>query len=298
MKRYIYSSQGTYDSRLVSALVQVTWSTLDMGSSLGDVVEAYASLGNIELPDEYNADKMLKSVLTQLVAQRSSVIPETLMYTFDEDEFVDMLLEEISTSKPSGKNSKLYKAIRTIYNCIGDFPGGNVVKAAIENNIFSSDLVKDNAGEVGYAIGHIYWEYIKRKEYGIRSNTASAVGVSNGCRAAIGGKYKFAFMQDISSYYYMDLLMNNKGMPYDTGYMLKFYKDGQAVCADVFNLYTVPSSTKGVVTWDIGDQVLYTFTFTEFDDAGIDAAAHEVADWYDAHVQDAIDAAYNYAKGL
>ena len=231
-----------------------------------------------------------------MVAERSDVIPETLMYTFDEIEFVDMLLEEISTSKPSGKTSKLYKAIKTIYDHIGEFPGGAAVKVAIENNIFNSDLVQDNVGEVGYAIGNLYWRYITSEEYGVRSNFASAIGVSNGCRDAIGGKYKFAFMQDISNYYYEDLYMSNKGMPSATGYMLKFYKSGQAVCADVFNLYQVPSGTSGVSTWDIGNQVLDTFTFTEFDDAGIDNAAHEVADWYDSHVQDAIDAALNYTR--
>lgn len=296
MKRYIYSSRGSSDSKLVDAIVKVTLSTLDMGTYVEDIVEAYAQLGNIELPEDYDADEMLNSVLTQLVAQRSEVIPETLIYTFDEIEFVDMLLEEISTSKPSGKASKLYKAIQTIYNRIGEFPGGDTVKTAIENNIFNSDLVQDNAGEVGYAIGNLYWEYIKSKEYGVRSGTASAIGVSNGCRAAIGGKYKFAFMQDISSYYYKDLYMNNTNMPSATGYMVKFYKEGQAVCADVFNLYQVPSGTSGVVTWDISDQVLDTFTITDFDDVGIDNSAHEIADWYDSHVQDAIDAAYNYAK--
>lgn len=298
MKRYIYSSNGSTDSQLVSALITVTLATLDMGTYIDDVVESYAHLGNIELPEEYDEDEMLKSVLTQLVATRSSVIPDTLMYTFDEIEFVDTLLEDISIRKPSGKNSKLYKAIKTIYDRIGEFPGGDAVKVAIENNIFNSDLVQDNVGEVGYAIGNLYWRYITSEEYGVRSNTASAVGVSNGCRDAIGGKYKFAFMQDISNYYYEDLYMNNKGMPSATGYMLKFYKSGQAVCADVFNLYQVPSGTSGVTTWDIGNQILDTFTFTEFDDAGIDDAAHRVADWYDTHVQDAIDAAYNYAKGL
>lgn len=296
MKRYIYSSKGSADSQLVSALVKVTLSTLDMGTDVGEVVESYAMLDGIELPEEYDDYEMLESILTQLVAQRSEDIPETLMYTFGEIEFVDMLLEEISTSKPSGKNSKLYKAIKTIYDCIGEFPGGDAVKVAIEDNIFNSDLAQDNVGEVGYAIGNLYWKYITSEEYGVRSNTASAIGVSNGCRDAIGGKYKFAFMQDISNYYYKDLYMNNKGMPSATGYMLKFYKSGSAVCADVFNLYQVPSGTSGVVTWDIGNQVLDTFTFTEFDDAGIDNAAHEVADWYDSHVQDAIDAALNYAR--
>ena len=153
MKRYIYSSKGSADSQLVSALVKVTLSTLDMGTDVGEVVESYAMLDGIELPEEYDDYEMLNSILAQLVAQRSEDIPETLMYTFGEIEFVDMLLEEISISKPSGKNSKLYKAIKTIYDRIGEFPGGDAVKVAIENNIFNSDLAQDNVGEVGYAIG-------------------------------------------------------------------------------------------------------------------------------------------------
>lgn len=294
MKRYIYAARGSSDSKLVAALALVFLSTLDMGDSVDDLVEGLAFNADIELPEDYDEDDMLNSVLTQLVSQRSATIPDALSYTFTE--FADMLLEDISIHKPSGKDSKLYKAIKVIYDRMGEFPNGDAVKSAIEDNIFSSDLVKDDVAEIGYAIGNLYWRYIKSKEYGVRSNTASAVGVSIGCRDAIGGKYKFAFMQDISSYYYKDLYMNNKGMPSDTGYMLKFYKDGQAVCADVFNLYQISSGTSGVVTWDIGNQVLDTFTFTEFDDASIDNAAHEIADWYDSHVQDAIDAAYNYAK--
>ncbi len=294
MKRYIYSSKGSSDSQLVTALALVLLSTLDMGDSVDELVDGLAFNADIELPDDYDEDDMLNSVLTQLVSQRSATLPDTLIYTFTE--FADMLLEEISTSKPSGKDSKLYKAIQTIYNRIGEFPSGDTVKAAIEDNIFNSDLVQDNVGEIGYAIGNLYWRYITSKEYGVRSNTASAIGVSNGCREAIGGKYKFAFMQDISNYYYSDLYTSTPDMPSATGYMVKFYKEGQAVCADVFNLYQVPSGTSGVVTWDIGDQVLDTFTTTEFDDVGIDNAAHEIADWYDSHVQDAIDAAYKYTR--
>jgi hypothetical protein len=295
MKRYIKSSGNSSDSRLVSAIIKVIWSCFGMGDSYSDIVEGLADLGNIDLPeDDYDEDKMLKSILNQLVAQRSSAIPEFIIYNFTE--YPDMLLEEISTDSPSGKDSKLYKAIKTIYNRIGEFPGGDAVKSAIKENIFNSDLIMGNAAEIGYAIGSVYWKYIKSKEYGVRSNTACAIGVSMGCRDAIGGKYKYAFMQDISSYFYSDLRKQNPQMPSDTGYMLKFYNDRQAVCADVFNLYTVPSSTSGVVTWDIGNNIIHTFTFTEFDDAGIDTAAHEIADWYDSHVQDAIDAALNYVR--
>lgn len=287
MKRYIKSSGSSSDSRLVSALVEVLLSTLDMGDYVEDLVEGLADLGNIELPEEYDADTMLTSVLTQLVAQQSSAITDYIIYPFTE--YPEMLLEDISIRTPSGKDSKLYKAIQVIYDHIGEFPGGDAVKSAIAENIFSSELISGNAAEVGYAIGNLYWKYIKSEEYGVRSNFASAVGVSHGCREAIGGKYKYAFMQDISSYYYSDLREEHPEMPSATGFMLKFYDyDNTTVCADVFNLFQNN-------TWDIGNQVIYTFTFNNIDDAGIDAAAREVAAWYDAHVQDAIDAALNYA---
>ena len=294
MKRYISSASGnSSNSRLVSALTEVIWSTLDMGDYISDVVESLADLGDIELPDDYDEDKMLKSVLNQLVSQHSSAIPDYFIYIFTE--YPETLLREISTRSPSGKQSKLYKAIKTIYNSIGEFPGGGEIKSAIEENIFNSNLIEDNAAEVGYAIGNLYWQYIKSKEYGMRSNFASAVGVSVGCRRAIGGKYKYAFVQNISSYYYSDLRDKHPEMPLDTGYMIKFYKKGNAVCADVFNQYSVyPTPGSNYVEWKVGDQVIYTFTFTEFDDAGIDAAAREVAAWYDSHVQDAIDAAVSY----
>lgn len=295
MKKYIGAARKSSGSNLVSALCDVINSTLDMGDWLEDVVEGYADLGGIDLPEEYDADEMLKSVLTELVNERSAAIPDSIVYNFTD--YSDMMLEEISTRKPSGKNSKLYKAIETIYSQIGEFPGGDKVKKAIETTIFSSPLIEGDAAEIGYAIGCIYWRYITSPEYGTRSNTASAVGVSIGCRdaAVLNGKYKYAFAQDISNYYYRDLRSQNPNMPSGTGYMVKFYNDGSDVYGDFFNLYTVPSSTKGVVTWDIGTTVLHTIKVAGSDDAAIESAAREIAEWYDAHVEDAINAAVQYA---
>lgn len=295
MKRYIRLSSNLGSSDLVDALCVVIYSTLDMGDYLEDVVGTYAQLGGIELPDDYDADVMLIKVLTELVNQHSEIIPEGIIYNFTE--YSDMLLDEIAMSRPSGKQSNLYKSINTIYSQIGKFPGGDSVKRAIEENIFSSPLVEGVAAEIGYAIGQIYWRYINRPEYGVRSNNASAIGVSNGCRSpkAINGKYKFAFMQDISSYYYEDLMVQNH-MPPFTGYMVKFYDDGSDVYADFFNLFVV-SSTGGVANWDIGTTVLHTIKINGSDDAAIESAAHEIADWYDDHVDEAIDAALDYAGG-
>jgi hypothetical protein len=296
MKRYISSARKTTSSDLVDALCVVIYSTLDMGDYLEDVVETYAQLGGIELPDDYDADVMLIKVLTELVNQHSEIIPEGIIYNFTE--YSDMLLDEIAMSRPSGKQSNLYKSINTIYSQIGKFPGGDSVKRAIEENIFSSPLVEGVAAEIGYAIGQIYWRYIDRPEYGVRTNNAGATGVSNGCRSpkAINGKYKFAFMQDISSYYYDDLMVQNH-MPPFTGYMVKFYDDGSDVYADFFNLFVV-SSTGGVANWDIGTTVLHTIKINGSDDAAIESAAHEIADWYDDHVDEAIDAALHYAREI
>lgn len=296
MKRYISSARKSSGSNLVSALREVIHSTLDMGDYLEDVVEGYADMGGIELPEDYDPDEMLNTVLTELVNKRSAAIPDSVVYNFTE--FPGMLLDEISTSRPSGKQSKLYKAIETIYSQIGEFPGGDKVKKAIEDTIFNSSLIEGDAAEIGYAIGRIYWKYITSPEYGVRSNTASAVGVSNGCRdpETINGKYKFAFEQDISSYYYKDLYRNTPDMPSATGYMVKFYNEGSDVCGDFFNLYTVPSSTKGVVTWDIGTTVLHTIKVAGSDDAAIESAAKEIAEWYDSHVDEAIEAAVQYAR--
>ena len=299
MKRYIIASGGSSDSKLVSALIDIMYSTMGMGDSVSDLIEGIAYSDDIDAGEfydpyeDYDADEVFRSMLSALVAKHSADIPDLIQYYFTE--YDDTLLEEISTGSPSGKQSDLYKEIELIYDRMGEFPGGDVVKSAIEENIFNSNLIEDDAAELGYAIGHTYWQYIKSKEYGVRSNTASAVGVSIGCRDAIGGKYKYAFAQDISSYYYKDTYMSHKGMPSFTGYMLKFYKDGSALCADVFNLFCVSSKTvPNLAEWDIYDDVIYTFTFTDLDADGIDRASREIADWYDAHVQDAIDAAVNY----
>lgn len=295
MKRYISSASASSNSKLVSALDYLLRCTIDFDNFLEDIVEGLAFAADIELPEEYDEDKMLKTVLNQLVEQRSEVIPSDIIYIFTE--FSEMLLEEISTSRPSGKNSKLYKVITTIYNQIGEFPGGDAVKKAIEDNIFSSDLVEGNAAEIGSAIGHIYWKYITRKEYGVRSNTASATGTSIGCRDddVINGKYKYAFVQDISSYYYEDTRKLHPNMPGDTGFMFKFYNEGADVYADVFNVFTVPSNVKGVVTWDIGTTILDTIKINGTDEAAIESASREIANWYNTHVDEAIEAAVQYA---
>ena len=188
MKRYISSSGRSSSSNLVSAISYVLKSTMEMGDSLEDIVEGLAFADDsIELPDEYDAEEMLNSILTQLVDQQSADLVDFIRYGFVE--YPDMMLMEISTSSPSGTNSKLYNAIKTIYSQIGEFPGGEELKEVIEKNIFGSPITEGNAAEIGYLIGQLYWKYITRKEYGVRSNTASAVGVSIGCRDAIGGKY-------------------------------------------------------------------------------------------------------------
>jgi hypothetical protein len=84
MKRYISSARKTTSSDLVDALCVVIYSTLDMGDYLEDVVETYAQLGGIELPDDYDADVMLIKVLTELVNQHSEIIPEGIIYNFTE----------------------------------------------------------------------------------------------------------------------------------------------------------------------------------------------------------------------
>lgn len=292
MKRYIIASHSS-SNKLVSALSTVLLSTLDMGDYVEDIVEGLADMGEIDLPEDYDPDEMLNSVLTQLVNQRSAVIPDSIIYSFTE--YPDVLLEEISTSSPSGKKSNLYKAIYTIYSQMDTFPNGSAVKAAIEDNIFSSDLIDGNAAEIGYIIGSTYWKYIKSPEYGVRTNDAATVGVSIGCREAISGKYKYAFVQDISSYYYSDLRKGHPEMPAFTGYMVKFYNDGNAVCADVFNMFVISDkNVQGVAEWEISDQILHTFTITEFDDIAIEAVSQDIARWYDDHVQEAIAAAVQY----
>lgn len=296
MKRYVKSASATSSSKLVSALDYLLRCTIDWDNDLEDIVNGLAFAADIELPDEYDEDRMLKTVLKQLVDQRSNTIPEYIIYPFTE--YPETLLEEISTSSPSGKKSKLYKVISVIYSQIGEFPGGDAVKKAIEDNIFSSSLIEGNAAEIGYAIGHIYWEYITQPEYGVRSNFASAVGVSNGCRddKVVNGKYKYGFVQEISSYYYEDLRKNNPGMPMDTGYVVKFYNEGADVYADIFNVYTVHSKVEGVAEWDIGTTVLDTIKINGTDEAAIESAAREIADWYNTHVDAAIESAVQYAK--
>ena len=82
MKRYISSASASSNSKLVSALDYLLRCTIDFDNDLEDIVNGLAFAADIELPDEYEAGKMLKTLLKQLVDQRSSTIPEYILYTF------------------------------------------------------------------------------------------------------------------------------------------------------------------------------------------------------------------------
>ena len=66
MKRYISSASASSNSKLVSALDYLLRCTIDFDNFLEDIVEGLAYAADIELPEEYDEDKMLKTVLNQL----------------------------------------------------------------------------------------------------------------------------------------------------------------------------------------------------------------------------------------
>ena len=265
---------------LTDAIFYVMSSNMGMGDSLIDEADYLAGAAGISYDlDEDDAKDTILNAISELIRIKSSTLTEYLKYFFTEPDLIDEIFEDVVTSSMPAHRSLMFIAVHTIYEGIGGIPGGNVIKHAIQQNIYDplGDFPVD-AAKVGWAIGHIYWRYVTAPEYGPRSNGMMSVG-----HTVQGSKYSYEFTKEISSYHYSDR-SHARLLPRGVGYTCKFRESESSVIADIYAI-AVYSNTSEV----IANTPDYSVTISDFEDKDIEAASHEIADWLNGHVEDAIE---------
>lgn len=265
---------------LKDAVIYIILSSLDMGDSLLDEAEYLADRAEIEYDNIIDtADDILNRALDQLISTRSAAICEYLKYYFTDEYVVDHIFDAVVRSPGHLFDSEMYTAIKTLYTDIGSFPGGRVIQLAIQDNIL--DPLGDyniDASRVGSQIGHIYWRYVTRPEYGEVSNS----GASTGHRENIDG-YVYQFSKDISSYYFKDDFPGQI-IPWCVGFICRFREAERDVIADIFAF-----ARRGPDDEVVESLPAYSITISEFDDTALDQASQIIADYFNDGVEYAID---------
>jgi len=278
-----------YVMTLEDAAFYLICSSMDMGDSLRDEAEYLADKAGIAYDTNLDTDEeILKSALDKLVAMRSSELCEYLKYYFTDEFSVDNIFDDIVRSKGHLYDSDTYLAVKTIYADIGGIPGGHVIQDAIQTNILEPlGTYNIDAARVGSQIGHLYWQYVTAPEFGGVTNGGSVTG----CREDdTSDGYVYQFYRSISNYYFRDNYPG-KVIPWEVGFVCRFRESGREVIADIFNWAKL--ETYDEITVDIP---AYSITISEFDDENIDTVSQEIGDWFNTHVNDAIEfgiAAYN-----
>lgn len=252
--------------------------------SLGDDIEETASFLAEEAGMDYDeleddVDATLAEALDILINDRSDVLPEFLNYYFTEDYLLDFILDDIVSK------DKMINNLQVIYNALGNFPGGNQVKANMKTNVFDFvDTYALDAAKVGYEIGQEYWRYITNPVYGVRTNSAFAVG-----HMVTEGKYAYSFGQDISSYYYRDAYLDVQHLPSFVGYEFRFREDGDDVVVDIYPFATnlEPTNSYGT-TYTYADKPVDYIVISDFSAESLSATAQTIAQWLDEYAMDAI----------
>ena len=265
---------------LEDAIFYLISNSMDMGDSLRDEAEYLAQTAGIEYDTTIETDsEILNKALTKLVSTRSSDLCEYLKHYFDDEYSVEQIFNAIVDSWELIEDSIIYMVVKIIYADIGAFPGGRVVQNAIQTNILDPLGAYDiDAAKVGKRIGRVYWMLVDRPEYGDVSNSADAVG-----HLVSDGTYSYQFSKDISNYYFQDRFPG-QDCPWDVGFICKFRGEGRNVIADIFAFTRIDSQNTIV-----SNSPVCSIVISDFDDASISTATRQIADWYNTHVDDAID---------
>lgn len=269
---------------LKEAILYIILSNQDMGDSLLDEAEYLADQAGIEYDNLLESDEeILDRALDKLIASRSSDICEYLKYYFTDEYIVEHIFDEIVHSRGHLFDSEMYIAVKTLYTDIGRFPGGHVIQLAIQNNILNPLGTYDiEAARVGSQIGHLYWRYVTRIEYGGVGNGGGAEGCSEN-----DDGYVYQFHKTISNYYFKDRFPG-KVIPWEVGFVCRFRGAGRDVIADIF-VFAKRETNDEVYA----DQPSYSITISDFDEMALDRAAHEIADWLNDNVEYAIEFGIN-----
>ena len=265
---------------LEDAVISLIFNSVDMGGSLQDDAEYLAQAAGINYDINIEpAEDVLTMALTKLVTTRSSELCEYLKNYFDDEYSIEQIFDAIISSWELTGSSEIYVAVKVIYADISMFPGGRIVQNAIQTNILDPLGAYDiDAAKVGKHIGNLYWMLIDRPEYGEVSNSGDTLG-----HYIFDKTYSYQFSKDISSYYFHDRCPNTH-CPWNVGFVCKFRGEGRNVVADIFAYVTLDSQNT-----IISDTPVYSVIISDFDEASISAATRQIADWYNTHVDDAID---------
>lgn len=267
------------------ALINAIFYLIQTCRSLGDDdIEGTASFLAEESGIDYDefeddVDDTIMSALDILIDERSATIPEFLNYSFTDEYLLDFIIDDFA------EDNKMQDNLQIIYNALGNFPGGNQVKANLKTNVFDFvDTYALDAAKVGYAIGHEYWKYVTNPVYGVKSNDVFTVG-----HVITEGKYAYSFAKDISSYYYRDAYLDVSHLPGSVGYEFRFREDGDDVVVDIYPFATnlEPTNSYGT-TYTYADKPVDYIVISDFSADSISATAQTIAQWLDEYAMDAI----------
>lgn len=277
MKRYIKCSNSTNGKSLVDAIRMIIWSTLAMGDSIDEPAEYLAELAGYDYDySEMDGYDLCDAALTILVNDKSSELVDFMNYYFTEDDLIIVLVEN------SIHNEELVSAIKLFYDAIGSFPGGNAVRNNIETNIFNSPIYLGmDATNIGYDIGHTYWQYVTAKEYGVKSNTCYTVG-----SGTVEDGYVYTFGKDISSYYFRNEYPN-QSIPSFCGFEFKVRSEGEGAVVDAYLNIAYSKEGSGYSQHANGDLV-ESWIVPNGNSDTIDKVSHDIAQWLDSNVEFAI----------
>lgn len=266
---------------LSDAIMYVITSSIDMGDSLWDEAEYLAQHAGISYGtyDDEDPAELLRKAITTLVRIKSSELTSYLKYYFTEPDMTGDIFDNIVSSWGLTYRSPMYIAIHDIYENIGNIPGGNVVRKAIQENVYTplEDFAID-AAKVGKAIGELYWRYISAPAYGPISNGGSATG-----HIIHYDEYTYEFSKEISNYYFRDRCSGPQ-CPRGVGFTCKFRESGPDVVADIY-IIAVYSSNGEMIS----DTPAHSVVISSFKDSDITVAARQIADYFNDNVEEAIE---------
>ena len=266
---------------LVNAIIYLIQTCIDMGDDIEETASFLAEEAGMDYDElEDDVDATLSEALDILINNRYAALPEFLNYYFTEDYLLDFILDDLVS------DDKMINNLQVIYNALGNFPGGNQVKANMKTNVFDFiDTYALDAAKVGYEIGHEYWRYITNPVYGVRTNSVFAVG-----HMITEGKYVYSFAQDISSYYYRDAYLDVSHLPSSVGYEFRFREDDDVVVVDIYPFATdlEPTNSRSV-TYTYADKPIDYIVISDFSADSISTTSQTIAQWLDEYAMDAID---------
>lgn len=266
---------------LSASIGYVILSNMSMGDSIWDEAEYLAQQAGISYGTYEDEDpiELCHRAINALVHMKSSELTSYLKYYFTEPEMVKDIFDYIVCSWGLTYRSPMYIAVHCIYENIGNIPGGNVVRKAIQENIY--DPLEDfaiDAAKVGRAIGEVYWQHISAPEYGPASNSGSTTG-----HVTQHDEYSYEFSKEISNYYFRDRCSGPQ-CPRGVGFTCKFRESGPDVIADIY-IIAVYSSNGEMIS----DTPAYSVIISSFDFSDIIAAAKQIADYFNNNVEEAIE---------